>query len=58
MKSLGEKTSNFFEKTPEDAYEKASTETETEKELSVIQKDAEESINKIGKQSKYFKKNF
>lgn len=53
MKSLGEKTSNFFEKTPEDAYEKAATETETEKELSVIQKDAEESINKIGKQSKY-----
>lgn len=52
MRTLGEKTSNFFETTPEDAYEKASTEKETEKELSDIKKDAEDSIKNIGKPTK------
>lgn len=52
MKTLGEKTANFFEATPEDAYERAETETENGTELSDIKKDAEDAIKDIGKQSK------
>lgn len=39
-------------KSEEDAYEKAATETETEKQLSEIKKDSEDSIKKIGKLEK------